>query len=95
MSELPLDRPADPSELSKAAHGAARGKVVYLTEGGERIAAIVPAGLAEALAGMSADQVRELLEDFADAAAARAARASIEAGEPLIPWEQVKAEAGL
>jgi hypothetical protein len=44
---------------------------------------------------MTPQQVRDLLEDFADAAAARAARASIEAGEPLIPWEQVKAEAGL
>jgi len=29
----------------------------------------------------------------ADAAAVRAARASIEAGEPLIPWEQIKADA--
>jgi hypothetical protein len=29
------------------------------------------------------------------AATAREARASIEAGEPLIPWEQVKADAGL
>jgi excisionase family DNA binding protein len=36
---------------------------------------------------------RESAEDFADAAAAREARASIEAGEPVIPWEQVKAEA--
>jgi hypothetical protein len=44
---------------------------------------------------MPPEAVRELLEDFADAAAARAARASIEASEPLIPWEQVKAEAGL
>lgn len=35
------------------------------------------------------------LQDQADAAAAREARASIEAGEPLIPWERVKAEAGL
>jgi hypothetical protein len=36
-----------------------------------------------------------LLEDFADAAVARAARASIASGEPVIPWGQVKAEAGL
>jgi hypothetical protein len=36
---------------------------------------------------------RELAEDAADAAAARQARASIAAGEPVIPWEQVRAEA--
>jgi hypothetical protein len=31
-------------------------------------------------------------DDLADADAARKARASIRAGEPVIPWEQVKAE---
>jgi hypothetical protein len=47
-----------------------------------------------------ADQVRRLLwgayggEDEDDAAAARTARASIEAGEAVVPWEQVKADAG-
>jgi hypothetical protein len=44
---------------------------------------------------MSPDELAQLLEDFADAAAAREARASVEAGEPLIPWEQAKAEAGI
>jgi hypothetical protein len=44
---------------------------------------------------MSPDALAGLVEDFADAAAAREARASIAAGEPLVPWEQVKAEAGL
>jgi hypothetical protein len=34
-------------------------------------------------------------EEEADAAAARDARASIEAGEAVVPWEQVKTEAGL
>ena len=50
------------------------------------------------MSGLSLDDVpgnAELLEDFADAAAAREARASIEAGEPLVPWEQVKADAGI
>jgi hypothetical protein len=42
---------------------------------------------------MSPDELAELLVDFADAAAAREARASIEAGEPVVSWEQVKAEA--
>jgi hypothetical protein len=41
---------------------------------------------------MSEEDARELLEDLADAAAARQALA--EPGKS-IPWEQVKAEAGL
>ena len=75
MSELALE---DTPAVADAAHEAASGRVVYITEHGVRLAAIVPA---------------ELAEDIADGAAARAARASVEAGEPLIPWEQVKAEA--
>ncbi|MGH3276054.1 MAG: hypothetical protein ACRDNZ_17230 [Streptosporangiaceae bacterium] len=66
--------------------------MVYLTERGERLAAIVPAEFAEALEGMSKDEARDLLEDLADAAAARESLA--EPGES-VPWEQVKAEAGL
>jgi hypothetical protein len=38
---------------------------------------------------------RRHAEEKADAAAATAARASVEAGEPVVSWEQVKAEAGL
>jgi hypothetical protein len=57
-----------------------------------RLAAIVPAEFAQALEGMSEEDARELLEDLPDAAAARQALA--EPGES-IPWEQVKAEAGL
>ena len=89
MSELPVD--GTPG-VAGAARDAARGQVVYLTERGERLAAIVPAEFAEALEGMSEEDARELLEDLADAAAARQALA--EPGES-IPWEQVKAEAGL
>jgi hypothetical protein len=37
--------------------------------------------------------LRAGLEDAADAAAAQAARASIAAGEPVVPWAQVRAEA--
>jgi hypothetical protein len=59
---------------------------------GERLAAIVPAEFAAALEGMSEQDTRELLEDLADAAAAREALA--EPGES-VPWEQVRAEAGL
>ena len=50
MSELPVD---DGPDLSAAAHQAARGHVVYLTEHGERLAAIVPAEFAALLEGMT------------------------------------------
>jgi antitoxin (DNA-binding transcriptional repressor) of toxin-antitoxin stability system len=92
VSELALE---DTPAVANAAHEAAGGQVVYITERGERVAAIVPAALAAELANLSPDELAELLEDFADAAVARAARASIASGEPVIPWGQVKAEAGL
>jgi hypothetical protein len=89
MSELPLD---DGPDISAAAHDAVRGHVVYLTEHRDRLAAIVPAGFAALLEGMTADQARELLEDLADGAAAR--QALEEPGED-IPAEQVWTELGL
>ena len=92
MSDLPVETTPG---VAGPAHEAARSRVVYITEHGERIAAIVPAAIATELERLSPDELAWLLEDFADAAAARAARASIEACEPLIPWDQVKAEAGL
>jgi len=104
MSELALE---DMPDFPAAAHEAARGQVVYITERGERVAGIVSAELAAALERLSADELEEaaaaaakaghddaaeLLEDLADRAAVLASR-----GEPGpgIPWEQVKAEAGL
>jgi antitoxin (DNA-binding transcriptional repressor) of toxin-antitoxin stability system len=96
--------------VAAPAREAASGEVIYITERGERIAGIVPADLAAALERLSADElstiadlladsgldrVAELLDDLADRAAARAARASIDNGEPVIPWSQVKSEAGL
>jgi len=92
MSDLPVETTPG---VAAPAHEAARGKVVYITEHGERVAAIVPAAIAAELERLSPDDLAELLEDFADSAAARDARASIEEGEPLIPWDQIKAEAGL
>jgi hypothetical protein len=89
MSEVPLD---DGPDISAAAHGAVRGHVVYLTEHGERLAAIVPAEFAALLEGMTSDQARELLEDLADGAAAR--QALPEPGED-IPAERVWTELGL
>jgi antitoxin (DNA-binding transcriptional repressor) of toxin-antitoxin stability system len=92
MSDVPVESMPG---VAAPAHEAARGQIVYITEHGERLAAIVPAAIAAELERLSPDEVAGLLEDFADAAAAREARASVEAGEPLIPWEQIKAEAGL
>jgi antitoxin (DNA-binding transcriptional repressor) of toxin-antitoxin stability system len=89
VSELPVE--GTPG-VAGAARDAACGHVVYLTEHGERLAAIVPAEFAAALEGMSEQDARELLEDLAGAAAAREALA--EPGES-VPWEQVRAEAGL
>jgi hypothetical protein len=81
--------------VAASAHEAARGQVIRITEHGELIAAIVPPAIAAMLERLSPDDLTELLEDFADATTAREARASIEAGEPLVPWEEIKAEAGL
>ena len=92
MSELPVENaPA----VAGPAHEAARGQVVYITERGTRLAAIVPATLAAELERLTPEQLGELLEDFADAAAAREARAAVDSGEPLVSWDDVKAEAGL
>jgi antitoxin (DNA-binding transcriptional repressor) of toxin-antitoxin stability system len=78
VSELALE---DTSGVGDAAHEAAGGQVVYITEHGRRLAAIVPA-----------DYATDVDEDLADA---RAARESLADPGENIPWEQVKAEAGL
>lgn len=92
MSDVPVETTPG---VAAPAHEAARGRIVYITEHGERVAAIVPAGIAAELERLSPDELVGLLEDFADAAAARDARASIEAGETLVSWDQVKTDAGL
>jgi DNA-binding MarR family transcriptional regulator len=89
MSEIPLEEAS--GQVTDAAHDAARGQVVYLTEHGERLAAIVPAELES----LTPEQLRELLEDFADAQAARESLAEVEAGAKPVPAEQVWAELGL
>jgi antitoxin (DNA-binding transcriptional repressor) of toxin-antitoxin stability system len=107
MSDLAIE--STPA-VAEPAREAASGEVIYITEHGERIAGIVPANLAVALEQLSADEldtlagamadsgltnVAELLDDLADRARARAVRAGIEAGEPMIPWEQAKTDLGL
>lgn len=93
VSEIPLEEV--PREVTDAAHDAARGQVVYLTEHGERLAAIVPAELAAELEHLTPEQFRELLEDFADGQAARESLAELEAGGEPVPAEQVWTELGL
>src|SRR5690348_190177 len=86
MSELPLD---DRPDISAAAPK----HVVYLTQHGERLAAIAPAEFAALLEGMIPDRARELLEDLADGAAA-AWQALAELSQD-IPAGQVCTELGL
>lgn len=83
MSEPARDLPADSRAVADAIEDARRGVITHLTIGGERVAAIVPESLVEALRS---------LEDAEDAEDADAAM-----DEPgnSVPWEQVKAELGL
>ena len=60
---------------------------VYLTRRGQRVAAVIDSE--------DLDRLIAAAEDLADIEAARAARAEIADGEPVIPWEQVKADLGL
>lgn len=60
---------------------------VYLTRRGQRVAAVIDADELDALIAAA--------EDLVDIEAAKAARDEIDAGEPNIPWEQVKADLGL
>lgn len=60
---------------------------VYLTRRGQRVAAVIDAD--------DLDRLIAAAEDLADIEAARAARDEIAAGDPVIPWEQVKADLGL
>ena len=54
-----------PEELAEAARAAARGEIVYLTEDGERLAAIVPPGYAVELEDLSPGEGLALLDEMA------------------------------
>jgi prevent-host-death family protein len=86
MTEVSLTdaraRLADVVDTARVAHDP-----VFITRRGRRIAAVIAAE----------DLVRllESAEDLADIRAARAARDEITAGEPVVPWHQVKVDLGL
>jgi hypothetical protein len=82
MSEPAQDLPVSPS-VEQAVELARRGVITHLTINGERVAAIVPESVPDAL---------RAAEDAEDAAEADAAMN--EPGES-IPWDQVKAELDL
>ena len=82
MSEPAHDLPVSPA-VEEAVELARRGVITHLTVHGERVAAIVPESVVEAL---------RAAEDAEDATEADAAMD--EPGES-VPWEQVKAELGL
>ncbi len=63
MREIPLNEA--PREIAAVARAAARGEIVYLTEDGERLAAIVPPELAAEMEDLSPEEVLGLLADVA------------------------------
>ena len=83
MSEPARDLPVSSPAIGQAVELARRGVITHLTIHGERVAAIVPESVIEAL------RAAEDAEDIAEADAAMD-----EPGES-IPWEQVKAELDL
>jgi antitoxin Phd len=83
MSEPARDLPVGSPAVERAVELARRGVITHLTVHGERVAAIVPESVIEAI---------RAAEDAEDAAEADVAMD--EPGES-IPWEQVKAELDL
>ena len=63
MREIPLNEA--PREIAAVARAAARGEIVYLTEDGQRLAAVVPPELAAELEDLSPEEVLDLLADVA------------------------------
>jgi antitoxin (DNA-binding transcriptional repressor) of toxin-antitoxin stability system len=63
VREIPVDQL--PGDIADAARAVARGEIVFLTEDGERLAAIVPSGYAVELEDLAPDEVLELLDEMA------------------------------
>lgn len=84
-AELPIsDARESLADVVSRAHYA--GRITYVTRRGQRLAAIVPAELAEAI---------ERAEDAADVSAARDALARIDAGDTPVPLSDLRDELGL
>jgi hypothetical protein len=83
MSEPARELPAGSPAVAAAVENARRGVITHLTISGERVAAIVPESVIDAL---------RAAEDTGDIAEADAA---MDEPSESIPWEQVKAELGL
>ncbi|GAA2222857.1 hypothetical protein GCM10010429_57310 [Micromonospora olivasterospora] len=84
-AELPISDARDSlADVVSRAHYA--GRITYVTRRGQRLAAIVPAEVAEAI---------ERAEDAADVAAAREALARIDAGDTPVPLTELRNELGL
>jgi hypothetical protein len=83
MSEPAHDLPADSPSVAAAVENARQGVITHLTVAGERVAAVVPESLIEAL------RAAEDAEDIAEADAAWD-----EPGES-IPLEELEAEFGV
>ncbi|MEU3455114.1 type II toxin-antitoxin system prevent-host-death family antitoxin [Micromonospora sp. NPDC006766] len=84
-AELPISDARDSlADVVSRAHYA--GRITYVTRRGQRLAAIVPAEVAEAV---------ERAEDAADVAAAREALGRIDAGDTPISLTELRNELGL
>ncbi|QLQ39857.1 type II toxin-antitoxin system prevent-host-death family antitoxin [Micromonospora robiginosa] len=84
-AELPIsDARESLADVVSRAHYA--GRITYVTRRGQRLAAIVPADLAEAI---------ERAEDAVDVAAAREALARIDEGESPLPFTELRKELDL
>ncbi|ODB74808.1 prevent-host-death protein [Micromonospora sp. II] len=84
-AELPIsDARENLADVVSRAHYA--GRITYVTRRGQRLAAIVPADLAEAI---------ERAEDAIDVEAARAALARLDAGEAPVSLTDLRKELGL
>jgi antitoxin (DNA-binding transcriptional repressor) of toxin-antitoxin stability system len=102
MSELAVENAPD---MAAPAHEAANGQVIYITEGGNRVAGIVPAEAAAILERLTANELEDLaeaaeqaglpaarlIEDLADRAAVLESRTD---PGPGMSWEQLKSETG-
>ncbi|MCZ7439141.1 type II toxin-antitoxin system prevent-host-death family antitoxin [Micromonospora sp. WMMC241] len=84
-AELPISDARDSlADVVSRAHYA--GRITYVTRRGQRLAAIVPADVAEAI---------ERAEDAVDVAAAREALARIDEGETPLPLAELRKELDL